>query len=35
MRNSLNLKELHKLDESIAIDILNRSCGNTETNFYN
>ncbi|CAD8156767.1 unnamed protein product [Paramecium octaurelia] len=34
MRQSLNFKDLHKLDESIAIDILNRQMGNTETNFY-
>ncbi|CAD8171875.1 unnamed protein product [Paramecium pentaurelia] len=34
MRQSLNLKDLHKLDESIAIDILNRQMGKTETNFY-
>ncbi|CAD8062225.1 unnamed protein product [Paramecium primaurelia] len=34
MRQSLNFKDLHKLDESIAIDILNRQVGKTETNFY-
>ncbi|CAD8073605.1 unnamed protein product [Paramecium sonneborni] len=34
MRQSLNFKDLHKLDESIAIDILNRQMGQTETNFY-
>ncbi|CAD8168971.1 unnamed protein product [Paramecium octaurelia] len=34
MRQSLNFQDLHKLDESLAIDILNRSMGKTETNFY-
>ncbi|CAK77408.1 unnamed protein product (macronuclear) [Paramecium tetraurelia] len=34
MRQSLNFQDLHKLDESIAIDILNRQIGKTETNFY-